>query len=354
MMNTIYFILVLSIIVIVHEIGHLLTAKLFHVYCYEFAIGMGPKLFSYQGKETKYSVRLIPIGGFVSMAGEQDAEQELFPDINVPSNRTIKGIAPWKKIIIMGAGVVMNLILCWVIISGILMHNGAYGLSPKPIVDSIVENSPAETAGFQTGDEIKKVVFDDGTVIKPKSFDDIVMFTQTYGGKMTYTVQRDHQLIELQVQGIKNEDNMYMVGIGIPARTVVKINPLNAWYYSADYIGDMTSSIIKSLGRLVQGNGLEQLSGPVGIYQITAQQASMGIENLLILIAMFSLNVGIFNLIPIPILDGGRILITIGEWITGKELNKKIEAMMMSVGLVLMVGLFIFATWQDIVRLLFK
>lgn len=352
MMNIIYFVLVLSVIVIVHEVGHLLTAKLFHVYCYEFAIGMGPKLFSIQGKETKYSVRLIPIGGFVSMAGED--EQEFHPDVVVPANRTIKGIAPWKKIIVMSAGVIMNFILCWVIISGILMNTGAYGLSPKPVVDSIVENSPAEAAGFQVGDEIKKIVFEDGTVIKPKDFDDILIFTQTYDGMMTYTVQRDSQLLDLSVRGVKNEDNLFLVGIGIPARTVVKINPLNAWYYSADYTVDLTSSIIKSLGRLVMGNGLDQLSGPVGIYQVTAQQASMGIENLLILVAMFSLNVGIFNLIPIPILDGGRILITIGEWISGKELNKKAEAAMMSIGLALMVALFVFATWQDILRLFDK
>jgi regulator of sigma E protease len=350
-MGVIYFILVLSVIIVIHECGHLLAAKAFGVYCYEFSLGMGPKIFSFQKKETKYTLRLIPIGGYVAMAGEQEDDMELYPDINVPKNRSIKGISYWKRIVIMIAGVVMNFVLCWVIISGILIQNGEYALSPKPIVNTIVENSPAASAGFETGDLIKKVVFADGTVIKPKEFTDLSTFTISYGDEMTYTVERDGQLIDIKVKGQATEDGIYMVGIGAPASEVVKINLLNAGKYGFDYMVDMTGSIFKSLTRLVQGNGLDQLSGPVGIYQVTAQQASLGLSNLLLLIALLSLNVGIFNLLPLPVLDGGRIILTLVEMIIGKPLNKKFELGIMTASMVLLFGLMIFATWQDIVRI---
>lgn len=350
-MGIIYFILVLSVIIVIHELGHLLAAKAFGVYCYEFSLGMGPKLFSIQGKETKYTLRLIPIGGYVAMAGEQEDDMELYPNIDVPRNRSIKGIAHWKRIIVMIAGVVMNFFLCWIIVSGILLNNGAYAISPKPIVDSVVADSPAEIAGIESGDIIKKVVFDDGTVIKPKEFSDLTVFTQMYSGKMTYTIDRNGELMDFEVQGVPNDMGLYIVGIGAPTSEVVKINLLNAGQYSFDYMVSMTQDIFKSLSRLVQGNGLDQLSGPVGIYQVTAQQASQGLPNLLLLIALLSLNVGIFNLLPLPVLDGGRILLVLVEIVIGKPLNKKFEIGIMTASMVLLFGLMIFATWQDILRI---
>ncbi|MEG0239829.1 RIP metalloprotease RseP [Anaerorhabdus sp.] len=351
-MGVIYFILVLSVIIVIHELGHLIAAKAFGVYCYEFSLGMGPKLFSIQGKETKYSLRLIPIGGYVAMSGEQEDDMELYPNIDVPANRSIKGIARWKRVIVMLAGIAMNFALCWLIITGLLLNSGAYGISPKPIVESVVENGPAEAAGFQSGDLIKKVVLDDGTVIKPKEFDDITIFTQMYTGEVVYTVERNGELIELPpVKGIQNEQGAYMIGINSPKGEYVEITLLNAGYYSFDYMIDMTKDIFKSLARLVQGNGLDQLSGPVGIYQVTEQTASQGPTSLLLLVALLSLNVGIFNLLPLPILDGGRVVLIVAEIIIGKPLNKKFEIGLMTASMVLLFGLMIFATWQDIVRI---
>lgn len=353
-MGIIYFIVVLSVIIVIHELGHLVAAKLFHVYCYEFSLGMGPKLFAYQGKETKYTLRLIPIGGYVAMAGEQEDDMELYPDIPVPANRSIKGIARWKRIIVMLAGVTMNFLMCWLIIAGILMYSGGYVKNTPPVVASVVEQSPAEVAGLQEGDVIKKVVFEDGTVIKPQSFSDISIFTQMYDGKMTYTVDRNGTLLDFTLKGEKNQDGFYLVGIGSPQPEVVKITLLNSGYYSFDYMVDMTRSIFKSLTRLVQGNGLDQLSGPVGIYQVTAEQASKGVPDLLLLVAMLSLNVGIFNLLPLPVLDGGRVLLILVETIIRKPLNKKFEVGIMTASMILLLALMVFATWQDITRIFIK
>ena len=151
-MTLLYFVIILGIIVFVHELGHLITAKMFGVYCKEFAIGMGPKIKSWQKGETLYSLRALPVGGFVAMAGEEGVDIE-----EIPAERTIKGIAPLKRIIVMLAGIMMNILLAWVIFVGVFIYQGARSLPPQPIVAGVVSGSVAETAGFLAGDEIVKV-----------------------------------------------------------------------------------------------------------------------------------------------------------------------------------------------------
>jgi regulator of sigma E protease len=350
-MTILYFLILLSIIVVIHEWGHLITAKLFHVYCYEFSFGMGPLLWKRQKGETQYSIRALPIGGYVSMAGEPDGD-EAYPDIHVDPQRTMNGIAPWKKIIIMLAGVFMNFMLAWVIISMVLLSNGSYSLAPKPVVDSVVAGSPAETAGFEAGDVIKAVQFSDGTVIHPKTFYDIVTFSNSETGEMTYTVERGSTVLELKVTPVFDEESQaYKIGLKIPDGETVSINLLNCWGYGAGYLADTTREMLTSIVRLFRGTGLNQLSGPVGIYTVTKQTVAMGFKSFLILVAILSLNVGIFNLLPLPVLDGGRVVITIGEWIAHKPLNKKVETGLMTACWALLIALMIFVTWNDITRL---
>lgn len=349
-MAILYFIILLSVIIIVHECGHLIAAKCFHVYCGEFSIGMGPKLWSYQGKETTFSLRALPIGGYVAMAGEEGSEFE-----GVPAERTIKGISHWKQIIIMLAGVAMNFVLAWVIFSSIILINGGYNIAPKAIVDGVVENSPAEAAGFQAGDVIKKVVFDDGTVVRPSNFYEILTYSTANTGPVTYTIKRGEQTLEKTVTPIYDEKQQsYMVGIKIPAATHVEATLLNSGYYGGQYMMQTVKELFTAVGRLVRGIGLEDLSGPVGIYEVTEQQASMGLQNYILLIALLSLNVGVFNLLPLPILDGGKVLLVLVEMIIGRPLNKKLEAGITAVGVAMVLVLMVFVTWQDITRLLFK
>ena len=347
-MAVIYFILLMGVIVTIHEFGHLITAKLFKVYCYEFSIGMGFKLFGFKGKETEYSIRFLPIGGYVAMAGEDDNDR----GIEVPYNRTIKGIARWKQIIVMLAGVAMNFLLAWILVSGLMLFRGSYVTSPKPIVEDVLSGSVADEAGFKTNDIIKKVVFSDNTEIIPKTFNDILPFIQTSDKPVTYIVERDNEIIEITAQGIYDvEREVYLIGIKIPNGEEVQVNLLNAPLYGIKYLGTITKGMFISLFRLLKGTGLNQISGPVGVYNVTKQSVELGIGTYINLMALFSLNIGIFNLLPLPVLDGGRAIITFVEMILNKSINKKIEFGLMAGSWILLLTLMIFATYQDIIKL---
>lgn len=351
-MTIIYFILLLSIIVVVHEFGHFIMAKLFKVYCYEFSIGMGPKLLSKKGKETNYVLRLLPIGGYVAMAGENDGMADEYADLEIPKNRFLDAIEPWKRIIIMVAGIVMNFILAWVIMTVFFLNQGVYPEDSKPIIGSVVENSPAEVAGIMPNDYVIRVELADGTVVKPKTFDDMSVYTMTSSGDVTYVVNRDGQELSLTVTPVMDEQTgAYISGIRSLPIEYKNVTVLNAPLLSAKYLTNMTHDTIVSIFRMFKGVGLNQVSGPVGIYSITDTYASLGFEYFMMLVAMMSLSVGIFNALPLPVLDGGRVVITIGEWITGKKLNQKVEIALMSLCWVLLIGLMLFATWNDITRL---
>lgn len=351
-MTIIYFLILLSVIIVVHELGHLIVAKLFNVYCYEFSLGMGPEIYSKQAKETRYSIRALPIGGYVAMAGENDGISEQFEDIVVPEERTITGLAPWKKICVMSAGIVMNFILAWALMSVFFTVRGIYIDSPKPIVSAVVEGGAAQAAGFMENDEIIKVVFDDGTIVKPKKFDDITMFSYGYDGNIEFTVKRNDETVTLNCTPILNEeDGLYYIGLMSKPGEVHNVNPINALYYGGAYLVDMTKQMFVSLIRVFRGIGLNQLSGPVGIYSTTEQYVSLGFDYYLMLIAILSVNIGIVNALPLPVLDGGRVVITLFESLLHKKLNKKVEMGLMLACWVLLISIMLFATWNDILRM---
>ncbi len=347
-MDFIYFALVLGVIVFIHELGHLLTAKMFGVYCKEFAVGMGPRLFSIQGKETVYSIRALPLGGFVSMAGEEGVDTA-----EIPFERTIKGIKRYQRMIVMLAGIFMNILLAWVIFVGMYAISGQATVAPKPVVDGVVENSPASQAGFLYGDEILKLTFSDGTSIQPMDFYEVVQYIQLYNDETVFLVKRDGETVELRVtpQYIEDEQR-YFVGLKLPPAEVVEINFFQAFGYGTKTLVTGVESIFSTLSRLVRGIGLKAISGPVGIFNVTSQQAEQGIGSLILLIGVLSLNVGIFNLLPIPLLDGGRVLLTGVEMILRKPLNAKLEQILLTASAALMVLLLLFVTWQDLLRLL--
>lgn len=349
-LNIIYFVLILSVIIIVHELGHLMAAKKFGVYCKEFSIGMGPIVWQKQKGETAWSIRALPIGGFVAMAGEegQDEDDE---ELNIPYERTINGIRPWKQIIVMAAGAIMNILLAWVLFIGITAYQGAVSIPGKPIVASVQENSVADKAGMKTGDEITKVSVKDHSAT-PEKFDDVVEFLQFYPGETTFTILRDGKEMTLKITPtyVKDE-NRYMIGV-VQQSEIKKINILEAIPYGTEKMVTSLTSIFDTLGKLVQGIGVKNLSGPVGIYQVTAQITQDGLMSTIALVGLLSVNVGIFNLLPIPILDGGRIFIILIETLIGRKLNGRVQTAIMMAGLLMIVGIMIFATWNDISRLL--
>lgn len=350
------FIILLSAIVVVHEFGHLIAAKMFNVYCEEFSIGIGPKVISYKAAETTYSIRLFPIGGFVAMAGDTENDLETKVSKEVPFERTLKGIAKWKQIIIMMAGIFMNFILAFIIVSLVILNGGYYAKSADTTLASVTENSPAYHAGLQPNDKIVYMAYDElGISSKPKTFDDISTFMYGHESEeLTIIVEREGIAKEFNIVPEYNEnENRYMIGIGSSQLVPVSVNIYNCWGFAIDYLMYATRSIIMSLVHLFKGVGLENLSGPVGIYQATSDAVDMGISSYLLMMGVISLNVGIFNALPLPIMDGGRVLILIVESIIRRPLSEKIINALMSLSMALILLLFVYVTFQDVLKLIF-
>lgn len=344
--NILVFILILSLIIVIHELGHLIAAKKFGVYCSEFSIGMGPALLKWKKGETTWSLRAIPLGGYVQMAGEEGVE------LDVPHERTINGIKPWKQIVVMAAGAIMNVLLAYAVFTGLFMAQGVASVPSDPVISSVIENSPAATVGMQANDKIVKITMPDGSSYVPETFDDLGKALDHYQeGMLLFTVDRDGKQIDFKLTPQWNEDyQAYMIGVKAEGK-VKNISWYEAFYYGGKELVDMTGQIMVGLGNLIRGVGLKDVSGPVGIYQATSQVANAGLIALVMWLGLLSLNVGIFNLIPIPILDGGRILIVLVEKAIGHKLSEKVQTAVMMAGLVLIIALMLFATANDIGRL---
>ncbi len=342
------FAIMLSVIVTVHELGHYIAAKKFGVYCGEFSIGMGPVIYKRQGKETQFSIRAFPVGGFVSMAGEEDDTKK---DVDVPFERTINGIKPWKRVVVMLGGIFMNIVLAWVIFVGIFMFTGSVPDDTTATIGAIVKDGVAYDAGFKEGDLITSITTESGKTIKIDSFDalrtEINLDPQTF----EFHVKRQDEDLVLRAKPAYDENSRtYLLGIG---QTVVE-KPI-AWYQSFQYgtekMIDNSTLIFRSVGKLFQGKNLDQLSGPLGIYEVTQKAFSDNLLTYIQLFAIFSLNIGIFNALPIPILDGGRVLIVIIEKLLGRSINQKFLETIMYIGMIALIGLMVYATWNDILRM---
>ena len=349
--NLILFLLLLTVIICIHELGHLAAAKFFGVYCFEYSFGMGPVLLKKQGKETQYSIRALPIGGFVSMAGEADGD-ESYPDVKVPEGRRLTDIAWWKKIIVMLAGVAMNFVICIVILAGINLYNGTYVDYPKAVADKITEGSAADMAGFEDGDIILKIEKEDGSSVSPKTYMDISSFVYGYSGVETYTLQRGDETVVIEVTPEYDEaSGSYMIGITAPQPESHAVNLVNCLYYGVvDTVAIMRVMVTTLTGLFFHGSNLAQLSGPVGIFEVTSQAASMGLATYLFLLAEISLNVGIFNLLPIPALDGCKLLFLAAEGITRRELPLRFQTAINAAGMILLLMLVVLTTMQDVAK----
>lgn len=348
MMGIIYFVVLLGVIILVHECGHFIAAKAFNVYVPEFSIGMGPTLFQTEKGETKYSIRALPIGGYVAMAGETGVEE--FE--NIPAERTIKGIHPLKQLVVMLAGVFMNMVLA-LIIFFIVYANIGYVATPNAVFSEIMPGSVAEQAGIMPGDKMIKATFVDGSSIKVESYIDYMNAASFYGESdpITFVISRDN--LEYEVTLVKGEMEGYeqkVFGFSF-SNSYEEITILECIPYAFEELKSTISTIFLSLSKLIRGRGLENLSGPVGIYEAANEQAALGLLNYLYLMGILSVNVGVMNLLPLPMLDGGQSIIVVGEMVVGKKLDNRIRNILMFASMVLLFGLMIFVTFQDVIRL---
>ena len=344
--NLILFILILGSIVFVHEFGHFIFAKLMGVYVYEFAIGMGPKLWRKKGKETEYTLRAIPIGGFCMMAGEDLDDDDLK---KVPKDKRLQSKKPWQRFLIMFFGAGNNFIFAILLLFLIGLIWG--GTSMEPVITSVTKNSAAAISGIESGDRILEInghsisTTDDISlylaIADPEEASDIKVEKEDDSVK-TYSVQPKKKKVDGKV--------VYQYGIGM-------VQEKEYGFFSAiEFAYKKTVSIFKqmaiTIGYLFTGGiSISQLSGPVGIFSIVGDQSSAGIMNIIYLIAFLSINVGFINLIPLPAFDGGHILFILIEKIKGSPVNPETENKIHTIGLFLLMLLMIVITFNDILRL---
>lgn len=358
-MTIVYFILMLGIIIFIHEFGHMLLAKLFGVYVNEFALGFGPKLWSKQGKETLYSLRAIPLGGFNGLVEneetvlEQDAEGNPTKILTVPKDRTFYGISPWKRIIVLLAGPVFNLMLAMVVFVSIFQITGFINEYPAPYIASVMPGSPAEEAGLLAGDLITKLEYKDGTVTIPETFYDVIISNSSNKDTVTVYVMRDGNELSFRVTPrLSKENNQYIIGITSGDLIQKKLTFFTAIPEGIKYCWNVIKLTFTSIIGLFTGRAsLDNLGGTISIYRYTEEAASYGFTSVLSLMGSLSVSVGLMNLIPISIFDGGKIVITLIEIILGHRLNEKAENIINMIGMGLVFGLFILVTVLDIMKL---
>jgi len=341
-MTLIWMILILGIIVFVHEFGHFIFAKKAGIYVYEFSLGMGPRLFKFNRKndETEYSIRLFPIGGYVQMAGEEIEE-----DKNIPEEKRMQSKSWIQRFMTIIAGIMFNFILAIVVFFIIGLVNGAS--QNKPYINLVEDSINSDLVNV--GDRIiavngKKIIFTDVFVLD----------VQLNSGKplnLTVSsdgVKRDVVLNPIQVEKDGKVSYKYGIGLGDEVKTGV----LPALKYAfVKFVSLMVQMFLVVVNLFTGKLGLSSMSGPVGIFNVVGESAQAGFINLVYLVGFISLNVGFMNLLPIPALDGGRILFLIIEKIKGSKVDVKVENTIHTVGFVLLMILMLVITFNDIIKL---
>ncbi|UJF25762.1 RIP metalloprotease RseP [Planococcus sp. 107-1] len=413
------FIIIFGALVFFHELGHFLFAKRAGILVREFAIGMGPKILGITKGETIYTVRLLPIGGYVRMAGEDldtiqiqaghrigvllnsegKAEKiimnqkTMYPDIllleveeaDLEKDLYIKGydeeekfvrievardavveengketiLAPYDRqfdsksighrFMTIFAGPLFNFILAFFIFSALGMMQGIP--TNEPIITEVTEDSPAAEAGMQNGDLVTNI---DGKAIA--NWDELVAIVQDNAGNpLPFQVERGEEMLNFTITPEVSEQSPEKIGvIGVLYQSPFEKDFLGSFVYGADRTVFWFQEIFRLLGMLVTGQfTIDALSGPVGIYKTTEEVAKYGIFTLMSWAGMLSINLGIMNLLPLPALDGGRLMFFILEALRGKPVDRQKEGMVHFVGIMLLMLLMIVVTWNDIQKFFF-
>ncbi len=349
MITLILFILILGIIVLVHEFGHFVFAKMFGVYVYEFSIGMGPKIWSKKSKkdETVYCIRAIPIGGFVQLAGE-----EVDDDKSVPKEKKMYNKPVWQRFLIMFFGAGNNFILAFLILLLCGIFFGSPVMTPK--VGGLTSGYPMELSGIEVGDKFLEI---NGNKIS--TIDDVKLYlaVETSGDPVIFKMEKDDgEVVTYEVTPLAEKvDDVTSYKFGVEFYRENEKGFFAPIKYAFVKTGALFKQMVITLKLLFTGGvGVDSLSGPVGIYSIVGQTRSAGVESVLQLIALLCINVGFINLLPFPAFDGGRILFLIIEKIKGSPVNPKVENICHSIGFILLLLLLLFITFNDVVRMFFK
>lgn len=345
-MTIIYFILILGTTIFVHELGHFIFAKRAGVYIYEFALGMGPRLLKFKRKndETIYSLRLFPLGGFVSMAGE-----DIEVDEAVPKGRSFQDKKWYQRCLIVVAGVLFNFIFAFLLLFTTSMIYGSDEV--RPYLGTVEAKYPAKEAGLEQGDLLLEV---DGK--KVSSWDEVVILFEQLKNKkqMDFKVEKKNGDIEtVTVKSIETKQNGQTRNTyGLVRSNERHHGVVASFQYACLKFKTLIKTMFMVIGGLLTGSiSTSSLAGPVGVYSVVGTSAAAGFSSILYLLAFLSINVGFVNLIPFPAFDGGRLLFLIIEKIKGSPVDPKIENTIHSIGFILLMGLMLYVTFNDIMRL---
>ncbi len=362
MLTIIVFLLILTVLVLVHELGHFIVAKKLGIKVEEFGFGFPPRVLSFKRGETIYSLNLLPIGGFVKLYGEDSAgggrPQIKDQKLNLKDvERAFFARPIWQRALVVVAGVFMNFALAVILISYLFAVPGVPSVSDKVIIDQIVSGTPAQTAGLKKGEIIVAINGE-----KVKSSQDVITKTKKHlGERVTFQVQdpADKSLQYVIVVPRKTyPKDQGPVGIAIAQSVELRKYP----WYKAPFLG--TVEVAKDSVLIVSGlvNVVSEVftkasvpagvAGPVGIAQITGKFVESGLNAVLSFVALLSLNLAVLNILPIPALDGGRFFFILVEAVTRRKVHPKFEAYAHAVGIAVLLALIAVITIHDFVRLI--
>lgn len=341
MVSLISFIVVIGICVIIHEGGHFFAAIWRNVQVHEFSFGMGPSLFSRRKRGILWSLRALPIGGFVRLEGMED---EPLPEDTPDPTRGFPLRKAWERFVIIAGGPLMNILLAWILTILLLMFYGILDVE-TPKIGSLIKDLPAETMGALPGDTVLSI---NGTEISKwgeiretlqKQSDDAVAIV----------VEREGAKITLHGDVPKIEGSSGRLWGVQPSRKTFSI--FSAAFEALSYCFTMSVDILKGLWQMITGQLEADVAGPVGIAVMAGDAVRQGLWTFVMFLAVINLNLGLLNLMPLPALDGGRLVFIVIEMITGKKFPEKWENRIHIVGMALLLALIAFITWKDIARL---
>jgi regulator of sigma E protease len=352
METIIIFILILGVLVFVHELGHFVSAVKLGIDVEEFAIGFPPKIVAWTKKGIRYSLNWIPMGGFVKIKGEQGE--------GLDDPRSFVNQPAWKKLIVISAGVLMNFLLAFVLLSAVFMAGFPQELTDdidktkvrdkNVVILQIAKESPADRAGLEVGDKIM--------TINGKSFENYEeVYTELEflrGEDIDLSVKKsDDQKLSYKLRHeILEEDGQLMVGIGITETGIVDYGFFGSIAQGFKVTIAMIVGIVMALYYLLadlitKGSLAEGFGGPVAVAVVTGQIVKLGFINIVYFAAVLSINLGVINFFPFPALDGGRALFITLQAITRKKLNEKVEAWIHNSGFIILVAVLIAVTFRD-------
>lgn len=339
-MNIIIALVIIAILIFVHELGHFIAARRVGIPVHEFSLGFGPKLLSTRRGETDYSLRLIPLGGFVRMAGEEPGDMENPDGFNT---RT-----PWEKMQVSFAGPFMNFVLAVLIYIYAFAVIGVAQPIDDAIIGEVLKDKPAYEAGLKAGDRILAV--NNHKINSWNQFVDSIQRNPA-GKELQVTISRNQETKVLSMVPVES-DGKPIIGV-VNQFTFERQGILTAIKMGFIQTYHMTGAMISSLGMIFTGAvSTKDLAGPVGITNLVGQAANSGLVYLLSFSAFLSINLGFLNLLPIPALDGSRIVFAVVEAIRRKPMNPEREGFIHWVGFLFLMLLILVVTYNDIVRLI--